>query len=298
MIKSSTKITAFSNSQPGKPLQWTLISETDGLLLHRSGVNLKITLNRPKNGNALTTTMISDITKAVTGANYDAGISRIVVTANGKFFCTGMDLGKDSTPVARGGSASDAQYARLTGLFEAIDTSPKVTIAAINGPTFGGGVGLAFVCDIRIATSSTVMTLSEVKLGLCPATISKYVIREYGLSFAKEVMLSARPVKASELKTRGIITDTVGNVEQLNLRLDALLDALKIASPNASRMSKELIRLAWKDGGGEKQAAGIKMLFDEMMRPDADGAHGLREFGLKRKVDWDAHTLQQGKPKL
>ncbi|KAJ5989534.1 aldolase [Penicillium waksmanii] len=299
MIKSSAKlVSGSSKSQHTKPLQWTLISETDGLLIHRSGVNLKITLDRPKNGNALTATMISDITKAVTDANYDAEISRIVITANGKFFCTGMDLGKDSTPVARGGSASDAQYARLTTLFEAIDTSPKVTIATINGPAFGGGVGLAFACDIRIATNSTVMTLSEVKLGLCPATISKYVIREYGLSFAREVMLSARPVKASELMTRGIITDVVGNIEQLNLRLDALLDALRIASPNASRMSKELIRLAWKDGGGEKQAAGIKTLFDEMMRSDADGAHGLREFGLKRKVDWDAHTLQQGKSKL
>lgn len=299
MIKNTAKFVAGSSKpQPVEHLQWTLISETDGLLLHRSGVNLKITLNRPKNGNALTATMISDITKAVIDANYDAGISRIIITANGKFFCTGMDLGKDSTPVARGGSASDAQYARLTGLFEAIDTSPKVAIAAINGPAFGGGVGLAFVCDIRIATNSTIMTLSEVKLGLCPATISKYVIREYGLSFAREVMLSARPVRASELKIRGIMTDVVGTVDQLNLRLDALLDALKIASPNASRMSKDLIRLAWKDGGGEKQAVGIKAIFDEMMQPDADGAHGLREFGLKRKVDWDAHTLQQGKSKL
>lgn len=279
-------------------LQWTLISETDGLLLHRSGVNLRITLNRPKNGNALTASMISDLTNAVKDANHSDDISRIIITANGKFFCTGMDLSKDNTPVARGSSASDAQYARLTGLFEAIDSSPKVTIAAINGPAFGGGVGLAFVCDIRLATGSTVMTLSEVKLGLCPATISKYVIREYGLSFAREAMLSARSIKASELKSRGVITDVVQTGEQLSARLDALLNSLKVASPTASRMSKDLVRLAWKHGGDETQAAGIKDLFDEMMRPDADGAFGLREFGMKRKVDWDAYTLRQGKAKL
>lgn len=298
-IKKRTKLSPpSSKSQPAaKLLQWTLVSETDGLLLHRSGVNLKITLNRPKNGNALTTTMISDLTAAVTDANKDAKISRIVITANGKFFCTGMDLGKN-TAVAQGNSASDAQYAQLTGLFEAIDTSPKVTIAAINGPAFGGGVGLAFVCDLRLATRSTAMTLSEVKLGLCPATISKYVVREYGLSFAREAMLSARPVQAPELKARAIISNVVEDVEQLNARLDACLDSLKVASPKASQMSKELVRLAWKHGGDQKQAEGIKELFDEMMAPDADGAFGLREFSLKRQVDWDAYTLQQGKAKL
>lgn len=281
-----------------KPLHWTLVSDSDGLLLHRSGVNLKITLNRPKNGNALTAAMLSGLTDAVTNANKDAKISRIVITAKGGFFCTGMDLSKDSTPVARGGSASDAQYTRLTALFEAIDTSPKVTIAAINGPAFGGGVGLAFTCDIRMATDSTAMTLSEVKLGLCPATISKYVIREYGLSFARETMLTARSVKASELKSRGIISEVVEGQERLNTRIDALLNQLKIASPNASRMSKELVRLAWKNGGDEIQSDGIKQLFDDMMRPDADGAFGLKEFGMKRRVDWDVYTLQDGKAKL
>ncbi|OQE28384.1 hypothetical protein PENSTE_c003G00961 [Penicillium steckii] len=299
-IKNSVKAGAVSGKSElsSKTLHWTLDSESDGLLLHRSGVNLKITLNRPKNGNALTAAMLSGLTNAVMDANKDPKISRIIITAKGKFFCTGMDLSKDSTPVARGSSASDAQYARLTGLFEAIDTSPKVTIAAINGPAFGGGVGLAFTCDIRIATDSTAMTLSEVKLGLCPATISKYVIREYGLSFARETILTARSVKASELKRRGIISDVVDGQIQLDTRLDALLGQLKIASPNASRMSKELVRLAWKNSGDEIQSDGIKQLFDEMMRPDADGAFGLREFGMKRRVDWDAYTLQEGKAKL
>lgn len=294
-IKSfNTKTTTHKNVS----LQWTLISKTEGLQLYRSGVNLKIVLNRPKNGNALTAAMISNLTAAINDASKDPQISRIVITANGRFFCTGMDLGKGSTPVAQGGSTSDTQFERLTGIFEAIDRSPKVTVACMNGPAFGGGVGLAFSCDIRLCTRSTVLTLSEVKLGLCPATISKYIIRECGVAFAREVMLSARPVTAAELKTRGLVSDVAERSEQLNEHLDALLTRLKIASPNASRMSKELVKLAWAHAGGEKQASGIKSLFEEMMRPDSDGAHGVKEFQAGRKIDWDAYIQGLTKSKL
>ncbi|KAI9869840.1 MAG: Enoyl-CoA hydratase actt6, partial [Watsoniomyces obsoletus] len=83
-----------------------------------------------------------------------------------------MDLGKGTSPVAQGKAESDAQYERLTRLFKLIEELPQVTIACINGPALGGGVGLAFSCDVRIAAENATMTLSEAKFGLCPATIS------------------------------------------------------------------------------------------------------------------------------
>lgn len=293
---SSRAGTALATKSPAKPkasqLSWTLLNETKGLQLFRSGVNLKIVLNRPKNGNTLTTTMISDLTRAISNASADSLVSRIVITAKGKFFCTGMDLGKGSTAV--GEDSSNAQFTRLTNLFEVIDQCPKVTIAAVNGPAFGGGVGLALVCDLRIFTQAANLTLSEVKLGLCPATISKYVTRELGVAFAREVMLSARVITPVELKRLGIVAEITAN-EELERSVDTLLVKLKAASSNASRMSKELVRLAWAHGGKEKQASGIKALFGEMMRPDADGAYGVREFQAKRKVDWDVYVERKVK---
>jgi hydroxymethylglutaryl-CoA lyase len=294
--KATSKTTSKPSNDPS--LKWDLVSETEGLQLHRSGVNLKIVLNRPKNGNALTASMISELTSVFKDASKDSQISRIAITANGKFFSTGMDLGKGSTPVAQGGSSSNAQFERLTGLFEAIDQSPKVTIACLNGPAFGGGVGLAFSCDIRLGTRDAAVTLSEVKLGLCPATISKYVIREWGVAFAREAMLSARPITVEELRARGLVSDVADNADQLSARLDGFLARLKVASPDASRMSKELVRLAWLHAGGEKQTGGIKGLFEEMMRPDSDGAHGVNEFQAGRKVDWDTYAQRTSKPKL
>ncbi|KAJ5683497.1 aldolase [Penicillium macrosclerotiorum] len=280
------------------PLQWTLLSEPDGLELYRSGVNLKIVLSRPKNGNALTLSMIEALTTVINDASRDPQTARIVITGVGRFFCTGMDLGQGSTPVAQGSSTSDAQFMRLTALFEAIDRSPKVTIACINGPAFGGGVGLAFSCDIRLCARNAIMTLSEVKLGLCAATISKYVIREWGVAFAREAMLSARPVAPAELKARGLISDVLQSLEQLDERLDSLLGELRVASPDASRMSKDLVKLAWAHAGGAAQAEGIQALFNEMMRPGADGGHGVEEFQAGRKVDWDAYMQRHSKSKL
>ena len=298
-IKKASKLDTSKKSRLTKSsLQWDIVSETEGLILFKSGVNLKITLNRPKNGNALTANMIHDITDAINVASQNPTISRIIITANGKFFCTGMDLGKDSTPVAQDSSTSDSQFERLTALFEAIDKSPKVTIACLNGPAFGGGVGLAFACDIRICVKSAVMTLSEVKLGLCPATISKYVIREWGIPFSREAMLSARPILPAELKSRGVVSAVVETSEELPQYLDNFLTNLKVASPDASRMSKELVRLAWVHAGSEVQSRGIKEIFDEMMSPHSDSAHGVKEFQARRKVDWDEYSQRKGRSKL
>ncbi|RHZ58390.1 uncharacterized protein CDV56_105930 [Aspergillus thermomutatus] len=279
-------------------LQWTLAIDADGIQLYRNGVNLKVVLNRSRNGNALTAAMIAQLTSLVASASSDPAVSRIIITGSGRFFCTGMDLGKGSTPVAQGGSSSEAQFKRLTELFDVIDRCPKVTIACLNGPAFGGGVGLAFACDIRLCARSATVTLSEGKLGLCPATISKYVIREWGVAFAREAMLSARPVKAEQLHSLGLVAEIAENAEDLHQRLDALLVRLRQVSPGASRMSKELVKLAWAHAGKEQQAEGIKSLFYEMMRPDGDGAHGVREFQSGRKVDWDAYIQKATKAKL
>lgn len=301
MAKVSTKPSSTSSStHPIDTTQrWAHERETDGLLIHRSGVNLRVTLNRPKNGNALTERMIVDLTETIKNAGKDQTISRIAIAANGKFFCTGMNLSKSGTAVGKDDSASDNQFNILTELFEAIDGSPKVTIAFINGPAFGGGVGLAFACDIRLCAEDANFTLSEVKLGLCAATISKYVVREWGVPFSREAMLSARPVSAKELKALGVVsavTDTPGN---MHLALDRFLDELKIASPDASQMSKELVKLGWAHAGSERQVNRIKDIFSKMMSPYSDGAYGVKEFQARRRVDWDTYMQRfQSKSRL
>ena len=278
----------------GTRLNWALQSDADGLKLFRSGVNLYIVLNRPKNGNALTESMISNLTTIFQDSSTDSTISRILIGAEGKFFCTGMDLGKGTSPVAQSKAASDAQYQRLTDLFDAIDNAPQVTIACMSGPMYGGGVGLAFACDIRIAVKNATANLSEAKIGLSPATISKYVVREWGFAFTREAMLSTRAIYPSTLQSLGAIAIIVEDRAELDKAVDGYVNALRHVAPEASKMCKDLVRLGWKHAGAEKQAEGLKEVFDRMMRADGEAAMGLKAFQGekgKRGVDWDEIVL-------
>ncbi|POR38868.1 Hydroxymethylglutaryl-CoA lyase, mitochondrial [Tolypocladium paradoxum] len=261
--------------------------------------NLKIVFNRAKHGNALTTSMISHLTELFESAQSDPSITRIALAAHGTFFCTGMDLGKGISPVAQGGDEADAQYSRLKRLFEAIDNAPQVTIACLQGPAFAGGVGLAFACDIRLMTTTASIRLSEVRIGLAAATISKYVIRELGAAFAREAMLSARMVTAQELFRLGKVATVIEDSIDPQAAVDDYLVRLRQCAPRASTLTKVLVRLSWLEGGGgEKQEIGIRQVFDEMMADDSESKYGLHQFQSKAKeCDWDAYTLSKTRNK-
>lgn len=280
-------------SDVGWPRSWIKQPSNDGIEVFQSGTNLKVVLNRPNNGNALTDSMLSQLTELFESASSSRTITRIVLTARGKFFCTGMDLGKSTSLVAKGADATDLQYKRLQRLFEVIDNAPQVTIACLQGPAFGGGVGLAFACDIRLMASTASIRLSEVRLGLAPATISKYVTRELGPSLARETMLSARVVAAQELLGLGKIAAVIEHPTTPHEAIDGYLSSLRQCAPRASALTKDLVRLSWLEGGGgEKQTIGIRRVFDDMMGENGEAKYGLSQFqrGVK-SCDWDVHTL-------
>ncbi|KAF4784153.1 3-hydroxymethyl-3-methylglutaryl-coenzyme a lyase [Colletotrichum scovillei] len=240
---SSTKSSSKITDRRKEALGWSVLQQSDNIVVRGAGANGNIVLNKPRNGNTLTFPMISEIIQAFKSFESDASISRILISANGKFFCTGMDLSQAAQAVGRGGDASSKLFQALTDLFELIDKSPKVTIACIQGPAFGGGIGLAFACDIRISISSASFTLSEAKLGMCPAVISKYVIREWGFGLSREAMLTARSLTASELKSAGAISMVAETPSELDIITKTLLAQLRHSSPGGSSMSKELTDL-------------------------------------------------------
>lgn len=126
-------------------LDWTLLRETGLVSVFRSGANGKIVLRNPAKGNVLSSRMISHIDDAFSDLDQDDSITRIVITAEGRFFCTGMDLVTVSTEISS--ELRAALFQGLSGLLKKIASCSKTTIASINGPAFGGGVGLAFACD-------------------------------------------------------------------------------------------------------------------------------------------------------
>jgi hydroxymethylglutaryl-CoA lyase len=264
---------------------WKNLEYTGEYTVSRASNVVKITLARPRNGNALTNSMVEGLTSLFTNLAHDPSVFHVVLAAEGKFFCTGMDLsgGTETSDV----SNESSYYSKVVDLFSAIDNAPQTTIAMINGPCFGGGVGLGFACDIRLVSSRARWTLSEIKLGLSPAIISKYMIREWGIPFLREAMLTGREVTPPELQRIGAVHGISDDTNTLDRMMEEYLDKLSNCAPRSAAACKELIRLGWTDPGGRKQDERIRKTFDEMMAPGSEGKFGIDQFQKKvRGIDW------------
>lgn len=280
-IKEKTEKKA-QDSQPVKMTRtWDVIQDTGEYRLARSGTAVKVVLTRPRNGNALTDSMLVGLTDFFRDVASDPAVYHIVLEAEGKYFCTGMDL-SGATDTADT-STEDNYYAKVFALYDAIDHVPQTTISIIDGPCFGGGVGLTFVCDVRIVSEKARWTLSEAKIGVSPAVISKYLVREWGPSTAREAMLSAREIKPEELHRIGAIHTVVPGSQSLDERLNAYLDQLERPAPRAAAINKELTRLAWEVPDSPKQVRLVKKTFNNMMAPGSEGEYGIGQFQKKQK---------------
>ena len=265
---------------------------TDEYSVTRSGNDLKVTLTRPKNGNAMTGSMVEGLTALYQKLAKDANIFRIVMAATGKFFCTGMDL---KNTHSEDGSSKSSDFDKITALFDAIQNSPQTTIALIDGPCFAGGVGLAFSSDIRLVSERSRYTITEVKLGLAPAIISRHMMREWGIPFWREAMLSGREVLPSELHRVGAVHGIAENTEKLDQKLEVYLDMLAKCAPKSASTCKELVRVGWRDPGGQEQDALIRKTFADMLVEGSEGKFGIEQFGKKiRSVDWGAFWNARG----
>lgn len=263
---------------PKTQRSWELVQDKTDYRVSRSGTAVKITLSRPNNGNALTDAMLEGLTGLYNSLAKDSSVYQIIIESEGKYFCTGMDLsgGTNTSEI----SSESNYYAKVLALFEAIDHSPQITIALINGPCFGGGVGITFACDVRFASPRARWTLSEVKIGVSPAIISKYLVREWGASTAREGMLSGREIKPDELVRIGALHAVE---ENLNAKLDEYLDQLQKCAPRSVAINKELTRLGWAEPESQAQSNLIEKTFGNMMAEYSEGKHGIGQFRNKVK---------------
>lgn len=223
---------------------------SDRLLVYRSGSNLKVVLNRPKKGNALKLKMVSDLVNLIEKCNTEPSISRIIVSAKGNFFCMGVDSAMEP-------AEAESPLDQLTRLFKVIEHSRKTTIACINGPAFGAGVGLALSCDIRLSVKSATFTLDQVGLGGRPASS----------------VPSDHPVTATELKSFGVIAEVADDADDLRDCMNRLLMRLRTSPSPASRISTRLIRLIWAHAERDNSEAANEFLrFEPLNEMDVDRA--------------------------
>ena len=252
-------------------------------IAHRAGV-ATVTLNRPEVRNAFNDEVIAELTQAFTQLGQNDTVRAIVLAAEGTAFCAGADLNwmRRMADYTRDENLADA--ARLAEMLRVIYTCPKPTVARVQGDVYAGGMGLVAACDMAVSVYTATYCLSEVKLGLIPATISPYVIRAMGARLAHRYFLTAERFTAAEAHRIGFVHEVV-TVDALDAKVAELTQALASASPNAVCAGKRLVLdVAEREINAALIAGTVEGIAD--IRASGEGREGVQSFLQKRKPSW------------
>jgi len=258
---------------------------TDIVRIDRDGGLARIVLNRPERNNAFDEALILELTQAFDGIAGNSDVSTVVVQGEGKSFCAGADINwmKKAAGYSREENIRDAQP--LARMLAALDRMPQTTIARVQGPVYGGGVGLVAACDIAIATTEATFCLSEVRLGLVPAVISPYVVRAMGVRHARRYFQTAEAFPAAEAARIALVHEVVA-ADAIDARIAALIAQLKTGAPAARAAAKTLVGTVAGRPIDDAVLSETAQLIAEM-RAKPEAREGLSAFLEKRKPSWN-----------
>jgi 2-(1,2-epoxy-1,2-dihydrophenyl)acetyl-CoA isomerase len=236
-----------------------------------------VTLNRPDSLNALNAGMRRELLAAFKALARDDGVRAVIVTGEGRGFCSGADL--------RGGSG-ERQFRRVledeyNPLVRAIRDLPKPVIAAVNGVAAGAGVSLALACDLVFAADDARFIQAFVKIGLVPDSGStRTLVRALGRHRAAQLIFSGEPLSAAEALDAGLVNEVLPAAELLPGALEAAA-RLAAAPTRAIGYAKRLINAA--EDAGLVESLGLEAALQELAGRSQDHAEGLTAFAEKRE---------------
>lgn len=254
------------------------------LTLTVDGGIARITLTQPEVRNAFSDEAIAEITAAFRKVGEQADVRAVVLAAEGPAFCAGANLNwmRRMADYSRDENRVDAGL--LAEMLRVIYECPKPTIARVQGDVYAGGMGLVACCDMAVAVDTAGFCLSEVKIGLIPATISPYVIRAMGARAAHRYFLTGERFSAQEAHRIGYVHEVV-EAEQLDAVVDGWLKHLLSAGPAAVRACKRLVLdVAEREINEQLIAATVEQIAN--IRASGEGKEGVQAFLNKRKPSW------------
>lgn len=253
-----------------------------------------VTLNRPDVHNAFDEHMIRELTQALTALDRNPRVRAVILLGAGKSFCAGADLDWMRRMAGYDYEQNITDARALARLLQVLAGLSKPTIARVHGATYGGGVGLVACCDIAIAAHEATFALSEVKLGLIPATIGPYVVEAMGARAARRYMLTAERFDAAEAFRTGLVHDLTPSVTELDDRINELLGALLLAGPHAQAAVKALVRAVAQRPIDERVVADTAERI-ATLRASNEGREGIAAFLGKRSPAWVPEALRPPK---
>ncbi len=259
------------------------MSESNHLVAIEGGV-ARVTLNRPAVHNALDDKLIADLRATLEGLAADAAVRLVMLTGQGASFCAGGDLAWMRRTADYTFEQNLADAMMLARLLHTLNVMPQPTVALVNGPAYGGGVGLVACCDIAVAADTAKFSLSEVRLGLIPATISPYVVRKIGESSARRYFLTAEVFEAADAERMGLVHEVVA-AAGMDEAAAWFAKRLREGGPRSQAAAKQLIaRVAGAPIDEGLMADTAERIASQ--RASAEGMEGTEAFLAKRPPAW------------
>jgi enoyl-CoA hydratase/carnithine racemase len=251
----------------------------ESLETSRHGRVLRVVLNRPEKRNALNAQLCRDLVRTLEQGFHDDAVGAILLSANGKHFCAGMDLSEVSAATAP--DINEAISAAQEQLFTIGARADKPIVAAVAGASLGGGMGLVGNCHIVVAHPEATFGLTEIRIGLWPFLVFRALAAGLGERRVLELALTGRIFPASEAKEMGLVQELAADPQA---RAAEIARSLADSSPTTIRsglaFAREVRGRDWATAGEIAHRAR-----DQVFR-SADFAEGLAAFREKRPPHW------------
>jgi methylglutaconyl-CoA hydratase len=253
----------------------------------------QVWLNRPAARNAFNADMVAELTTVFQELSTESTLRAVVLAGHGPVFCAGADVAWMQQMASYSWEKNRTDAQSLAFMLWVIYSCPVPVVGRIHGPCYGGGVGLAAVCDVVVAAWSAHFCLSEAKLGLLPATISPYVIRAIGQQAARRYFVTAERFSAHQAHAMGLVHEVCGEHAHtseadgpaLDAQVASIVSAIVANGPMAVRACKALVKTI----GTAPITARLRAETAARMatlRASAEGIEGTQSFLNKRKPSW------------
>ncbi|WP_114394223.1 enoyl-CoA hydratase/isomerase family protein [Oleisolibacter albus] len=243
-----------------------------------------VTLNRPTVHNAFNDAVIARLTEIFRDLGADRSVRLVQLRGAGASFSAGADLSWMQRMAGFGREENREDALALATMLRTLNEMPKPTLAVVQGPALAGGCGLVAACDIAIAAETALFGLTEVRLGLIPATIGPYVAAAIGPRACRRYFLTGERFDAAEAHRLGLVQALVPP-DRLEQTAAVLTDSLLAGGPRAQAAAKALIAaIAFRPMDDALVADTAERIADA--RASAEGREGIASFLERRRPSW------------
>lgn len=246
-----------------------------------------VVLDRPEKHNALNHQLICELTDVFERIGRNPRVRVVVLTGEGGSFSAGGDLKWFAANLEMSRQERKAEGALLANMLHGINYLPKPVIGRINGPAYGGGIGMLAVCDVSVGIAGARFGLTEVRLGLIAATISPHVVRRMGVRNARRTFLSGAVFSADKACAYGLLDEVVAQ-DELDDAVEREVRNHLEAAPQAVAETKRLIDYVSTHGVDDNLQYTAQKLADTWEAKE--GRVGIRCFLDKQSPPWRSKT--------